>query len=105
MLKLAICDDNRSDIELLESILDQIHYSFHYDVFFSAEELLQFQKEHGEAYHLYMFDIEMPNMTGLELAKEIRRSDSKALFVFLTSYTQYVMDVFNVITFDYILNP
>lgn len=60
MLKLAICDDSRSDIELLESIFDQLHYSFHYDVFFSAEELLQFQKEHGEAYHLYMFDIEMP---------------------------------------------
>ena len=47
----------------------------------------------------------MPQINGLELAKEIRKRDAKALFVFLTSYTQYVMDVFDVITFDYISKP
>jgi len=36
----------------------------------------------------------MPEMNGLQLAKEIRKIDAKALFVFLTGYTQYVMDVF-----------
>ena len=56
-------------------------------------------------YHLYIFDIEMPEMNGLQLAKEIRKIDAKALFVFLTGYTQYVMDVFEVITFDYISKP
>ena len=47
-------------------------------------------------YHKYgidIFDIEMPEMNGLQLAKEIRKIDAKALFVFLTGYTQYVMDV------------
>lgn len=47
----------------------------------------------------------MPEMNGLQLAKEIRKIDAKALFVFLTGYTQYVMDVFEVITFDYISKP
>lgn len=59
-------------------------------------------------YHKYgidIFDIEMPEMNGLQLAKEIRKIDAKALFVFLTGYTQYVMDVFEVITFDYISKP
>ena len=41
----------------------------------------------------------------MQLAKEIRKIDAKALFVFLTGYTQYVMDVFEVITFDYISKP
>ena len=53
-----------------------------------------------ENYHLYIFDIEMPDMNGLELAKEVRKRDAKALFVFLTSYTRYVMEVFEVITFE-----
>ena len=61
--------------------------------------------DYGEMYHLYIFDIEMPEMNGLQLAKEIRKIDAKALFVFLTGYTQYVMDVFEVITFDYISKP
>ena len=61
--------------------------------------------DYGEMYHLYIFDIEMLEMNGLQLAKEIRKIDAKALFVFLTGYTQYVMDVFEVITFDYISKP
>ena len=45
------------------------------------------------SYHLYIFEIEMPEMNGLQLAKEIRKIDAKALFVFLTvSYTH--LDVY-----------
>ena len=35
-------------------------------------------------------DIEMPGMDGLAVAKQIRETDSKALLVFLTSYTKSV---------------
>ncbi len=106
MLKIAICDDSREDAEILESAFDKLKgYSVDYDVYFSAKELLEYKNLHEETYHLYIFDIEMPEMNGLELAKEIRKQDQKALFVFLTSYTQYVMDVFDVVTFDYIPKP
>ena len=74
-------------------------------MYFTAKELLKHVIDDGEMYHLYIFDIEMPEMNGLQLAKEIRKIDAKALFVFLTGYTQYVMDVFEVITFDYISKP
>lgn len=106
MLKIAICDDSRTDIELLEKAFDRLRqYPVDYDVYFHAEELLRHLKVQEESYHLYIFDIEMPDINGLELAKEIRSRDAKALFVFLTGYTQYVMDVFEVITFDYISKP
>lgn len=95
MLKIAICDDSKVDVEQLEIVLDTLcHYQIYYDVYFSAEELLECMAMHREEYHLYIFDIEMPHMTGLELAKEIRKIDTNALFVFLTGYDQYVMDVF-----------
>lgn len=106
MLNIAICDDSRTDVEMLESAFDKLRqYQFSYEVYFSAGELLNCVKGKGEMYHLYIFDIEMPEMNGLQLAKEIRKTDAKALFVFLTGYTQYVMDVFEVITFDYISKP
>lgn len=106
MLRIAICDDNKADIEQLEAALDVLRgYQIDYDVYFSAEELLGYTALHMEEYHLYIFDIEMPHMTGLELAKEIRKNDTNALFVFLTAYDQYVMDVFKVVTFDYISKP
>lgn len=106
MLKIAICDDSRTDVEMLECAFDKLHkYPIEYDVYFSGKELLEYHALHEEVYHLYIFDIEMPQINGLELAKEVRKRDAKALFVFLTSYTQYVMDVFDVITFDYISKP
>ena len=87
---------------LLMSFLD---YPVEYDVYFSGKELLMCSMQDKENYHLYIFDIEMPDMNGLELAKKCVKRDAKALFVFLTSYTRYVMEVFEVITFDYISKP
>lgn len=106
MLHIAICDDSRTDIERLETALDALcSFQIDYDVYFSADELLEYTAVHRESYNIYIFDIEMPKMTGLELAEKIRKTDADALFVFLTGYDQYVMDVFKVITFDYISKP
>ena len=106
MLKIAVCDDNRTDMERLESAFDTIRMpGVSYEVYFSAAELLAYQKKHSESYNLYILDIEMPGISGLELAKAIRQTDARALFVFLTSYTEYAMDVFELITFDYLPKP
>lgn len=106
MLKIAICDDSRVDIEQLETALDSLYdFQIDYDVYLGAGELLEYLSKYNDKYHLYIFDIEMPDMTGLELAKELRKRGSKALFVFLTGYSQYVMDVFDVFTFAYIQKP
>lgn len=106
MLKIAICDDSKVDVGQLETALGALcGYQIEYDVYFSARDLLEYILRHRENYHLYIFDIEMPGMTGLELAREIRKSGTKALFVFLTGYSQYVMDVFDVVTFAYISKP
>lgn len=106
MLRIAVCDDSRTDVEMLEAAFDELpDYPVEYDVYFKGKELLMCSMQDKENYHLYIFDIEMPDMNGLELAKEVRKRDAKALFVFLTSYTKYVMEVFEVITFDYISKP
>ena len=78
MLKIAICDDSRSDVERLEQAFDELHHSdVEYDVYFSAAELLQSLERHEDKYHVYIFDIEMPQMNGLELAKKIRGKGRK----------------------------
>lgn len=106
MLRVAACDNSREDIELLECAFDDLHRDdVEYDVFFGADELLNAVVRQNERYDMYLFEIEIPEMNGLELAGEIRRSDAKALFVFLTGHTEYVMDVFDLVTFDYIKKP
>ena len=47
----------------------------------------------------------MNTTSGLILAKKIRNDAPHALIVFITNYSQYVYDVFDVITFDFIIKP
>ena len=105
MLKIAVCDDSREDVKVLEDAFDKIHHdAVDYDVFYSTKDLIKYCKINNEVYHMYILDIEMPE-NGLELAKKLRSADSNALFVFLTNHSNYVMDVFEVFTFDFIIKP
>ena len=60
MLRVAICDDSRRDVERLESALERLeHYHIQWDVFYSGEELIEYKKKCENDYDLYIFDVEM----------------------------------------------
>ncbi len=106
MISIAICDDDPKVIEKIECYFDKLHdRNYEYDVFFNGNELLDYKNKQNISYNLYILDIEMDNLDGITLAKKIRIIDPKSLIIFLTGYSQYVYDVFEVITFDFIPKP
>ena len=106
MLKLALCDDDAKVIEQLEKYFDKLQdSSIDYDVFFSADELYKYMNKEKVRYDAYILDIEMSGMSGIELAKKIRELEQNSLIVFLTSYSKYVFEVFEVVTFDFLVKP
>lgn len=76
MLRVAICDDSRMDVERLESALERLErYHIQWDVFYSGEELIEYKNKCEKDYDLYIFDVEMPGMNGIEVAARIRKED------------------------------
>lgn len=105
-MRIAVCDDNPKELERIKGCFCRIQgYDLVCSYFDLTSTVMEILKTENSPYDLYILDIEMPGMNGLKLAKSIREKDSRALFVFLTSYTRYMKDVFDVVTFDFIEKP
>lgn len=105
-MRIAVCDDNPKELERIKGCFCRIQgYDLVCSYFDSTSTVMEILKTENSPYDLYILDIEMPGMNGLKPAKSIREKDSRALFVFLTSYTRYMKDVFDVVTFDFIEKP
>ncbi len=104
---IAICDDNLDELfrisALLEHYRQEIDSSVTYDAFHSATELLEIMRT--RRYDLLLLDILMPGVTGMEAAKEIRRSDNEIPIIFLTSSRDFAIESYRVDAKDYILKP
>lgn len=104
MIKVAICDDMPKMTTAIEqSLLNFDADLFDIAIFFDPSKLIATIKENH--YDLFILDIEMPTHSGIELATEIRKIDLSVPIIFLTSFSEYMEEVFKVQTFDYILKP
>jgi two-component system LytT family response regulator/two-component system response regulator LytT len=50
-------------------------------------------------------DVQMPGLTGFEVARRLIDADVAAQLVFVTAYDQYAIDAFSVNAVDYVLKP
>lgn len=64
---------------------------------------LAFAREHRV--DVAFLDIEMPGMSGIELAKALKDKNPDTHIVFVTSYEQYALDAFAVRATGYLLKP
>lgn len=108
-LKLCICDDQENEVKELSRLttLFSKKYSnmpLHMEVFQSAYALLEYIDQHG-GFDLYLLDVLMPELNGIELAKYIRRRGENAEIVFLTSSREYAIESYSVKATNYLLKP
>ncbi|MBR4866834.1 MAG: response regulator transcription factor, partial [Clostridia bacterium] len=70
----------------------------------SAEAFLFAFEEEGD-FDLLLLDVEMPGMSGVELAKAIRKTNHTLQIVFVTAYYEYFSDGFDVSALHYLIKP
>src|ERR671923_448776 len=54
---------------------------------------------------LVMLDVQMPGLTGFEVARRLLRRDIDSHLVFVTAYDQHAIEAFDVNAVDYLLKP
>jgi DNA-binding LytR/AlgR family response regulator len=105
MIRVAICDDEPATASLTETLtLNYNKESLEVDIYSNSKRLLS-SLNIEETYDFFILDIEIPGISGILLAEEIRKQNNSVPIIFLTSYKEYMEDVFRLQTFDYILKP
>lgn len=108
MLQIAICDDNIQELSNIVQLLHlyQAEKSFpcDYAAFSNGFELL-FALEKGKRFDLFLLDIIMPGLTGMEIAAEIRAHDKAVPIIFFTSSPDYALQSYTVKAVNYVLKP
>ncbi|MGE4318619.1 MAG: LytR/AlgR family response regulator transcription factor [Deferribacterales bacterium] len=107
MLRIAICDDLPEDLRRLVSLTDEFVSANGFDAVvtgFSHPDALLTAIESG-SFHIYILDIVMPMVSGLELGMEIRRSDSEAQIIFATTEPQFALQAYAANPINYLVKP
>lgn len=105
MIQIAICDDSDVTLQHLNQAVTTILQSNQEvaDItLYSNSENLSYDIKEGHFFDLILTDIEMPHINGMELAATIRTHLPGALIIFITAYTKYALDAFELSAFRYI---
>ena len=106
--KIAICDDSDADRQYVLNMVDRWAASaghvVHTDTFTSAENFLFHYAEESD-YDILLLDIEMGAMDGVTMAKQLRKSNDTVQIVFITGYSDYISEGYEVSALHYLMKP
>lgn len=106
MFRIAICDDECTMVEQhAEAVRESLrccNCTGEIVTYTGSDNLLADITEESFYFDLILLDIEMPGVTGMELAKSIRPYLPDAKIIFITSHIEYAIDAFELSVFRYV---
>ena len=106
--RAAICDDEPKDIEYVSGIAVQWAAErgteMECKAFSSAEQFL-FCYAEDKNFDLLLLDVEMPGTDGVTLAKTVRQENEAVQIVFITGYSDYIAEGYDVAALHYLMKP
>ena len=109
MLRIAICDDEENYLKQTAALLqDYLHarpgLGGRTETFRSGGALLARAEEAG-GFDLYVLDILMPELNGIDTGRRLRALGEGGEIVYLTSSNDFAADSYDVRAFFYLLKP
>lgn len=105
VLHCAICDDEPEMVELVkkkaEKVFAEKDVTSKILTYTNSKQFL-FELEDNSQLDLLILDIQMPSVTGLEIAAIVKKKHKNCLIVFLTSYLNYAVDGYELEIFRFV---
>ena len=108
MLRYIICEDNKDFLSRLSTIVNKVMMPYNFDYKISrfthyTSEITEIIKRKNEQ-KVYILDIELGDISGLEIASQIRENDLDSIVIFVTAYNEFKNDIFysRLLAIDYI---
>ena len=109
MLRIAICDDEEKQLHQAAALLNTYLRSHpglngQVEMFRSGGELLA-HAENAGGFDLYVLDILMPELSGIDTGRRLRALGEGGEIIYLTSSNDFAADSYDVRAFFYLLKP
>lgn len=99
MLKIGLCEDNEIQHNQILSFLETISLPKHtIDSFYKGNDLynsIQEAMNDKEPYDIVIMDIDLPDGNGIKFSKQINVFSPHTIIIYMTSYEDYVSDVYD----------
>ena len=107
-MRAAICDDRAEDARLVAQYVrawaESRGGSAALEIFPSAEAFL-FAYDEDKDFDLLLLDVEMGGMDGVTMARRVRAENASVQIVFITGYTDYIAEGYDVAALHYLVKP
>ena len=106
MLEVAICDDDKEDLDkaalILDKILSEYHVQYQIRSFLSANELLN----NNDKIDIGILDISMEELGGIMLGRKLKEKNHDIKIIYITSYEEYMAQASNKVhAFSFLCKP
>ncbi|HEX9182094.1 MAG TPA: LytTR family DNA-binding domain-containing protein [Burkholderiales bacterium] len=106
MIKIFIADDEQPARERLKELLSDIAPELPTEVVGEAGNGLQvLERLPASSAQVLLLDIEMPGMSGLEVARHLAGLEAGPAVVFVTAHDRHAVEAFELNALDYLMKP
>lgn len=108
MIRVALCDDEAVFLNKLYCVVkewfqkNRPEQKVVIETFLDGRMLLNSEEK---AFDIFFLDIEMPTISGLEVAKQIREKKANAILIFLTAHEEFAMEGYRISAIRYLWKP
>lgn len=106
---ITILEDQSIEVEHLQVQLEEWsnlnNFPIEIKTYASGEMYIEQRSSQEETSTVFFLDIQMGNMTGIDIAKKLRQEGYQGYIIFLTAFREYVFYGYEVHALNYLLKP